>query len=895
MPLFSPFRALFLCFLLFISYDLIAIDTGNSTRADITLHGIIQDTQHYTNVDVLIDGDLIIGTGGWLDLNDATLTVQCPFNGSVNIFVNNGGTFTAFNTNIRSSSSYSYSLQLMEGSNCRLSDSEIRNCGYTCSTEAKCGIWSQSKNLTISNCTIFFEGAGLISHGFAVLMNSIFYPNLTYLDGKTSGIGSLVALGGSSLEIINCSFNGGIGNSTSPFVDSVIFQDDSIHTLIRDSIFNQSFCLLRNCDVYNTTFTGKINQELVTADGIYNQIYNSTITNLQVQGTGLRVAMNKPLNITNSSITAGRYDIQFQSPNNALDINMINSSFNSYDISGSLNHIKVFNFLSVKVIGEKEKKGIPNATLNISDSTGKRVMSDRTDADGLVSYIPMLWKDIMKSSVTESGYYDLTVETASNQKSVNDIDMSTANEVLIIIDDVPPQLTIAWPSDGLLTNSSILNVSGTTDPDARVTLNDQSITNVNGNITQAWWLEEGLNALRFRAQDPAGNIAEVFRNVTLKTVGPSIRILEPKDGAVTNQSPVIIRGTSNGSRAEINGNPVSIATDGTFAYNYSFPGEGQQIIIATAWDEVNNSGFARVRVEYDITPPSIDIASPADDSRTNLASIEVRGKITGAANATMNGDDFQIGSGGAFSETIRLAQGWNEILIKARDIAGNTDAATVRVFLDMDIRLDIASPADGVLVNSSSIVITGRTDSDAVITIGNLTVENQAGNFSQAVQLAEGLNKVTVSSVDLAGNRAEKTVRITVDTIPPAITILSPLETTVKVQNLELRFQSESGAVVTVNGVRVNGTGDLFTFTGILQKGANTFTITARDAAGNENTTVKLLTYVPPKKPEPPTTTDNGPLLLAAIIIIIIIAILGYLYVRRKPDGTPPPPPKNPI
>ena len=239
---------------------------SNGTRADIVIQGMILDTQSYKNADVLIDGDLTIGNGGWLDLKDSTLTVQSPYNGSVNIIVANGGKFTALGTKIRSSSSYSYSLQMMGGSNCHLSDTEIRNCGYTCNTEIKCGFWTQSDNLTLDNCTIFFEGAGLISRGSAVLRDSNFYPNLTYLDGKISGIGSLVALGGSKLEIYNCTFNGGIGNNTSPFVDSVVFQDDSSYSLIVQGCLparipyrfggNQSYHLLNLFSTYTSLPTG---------------------------------------------------------------------------------------------------------------------------------------------------------------------------------------------------------------------------------------------------------------------------------------------------------------------------------------------------------------------------------------------------------------------------------------------------------------------------------------------------------------------------------------------------------------------------------------------------------------------------------------------------------------
>ncbi len=882
----------FFFFFLSIFYSFISPISGRTGRADQIIHGTVSTHLQFNSTNVIIDDNLTIGKGGWIEIMDSTLTVICSYNGSTNVQVESGGTLTVVNTKIRSNNPYAYLIRLNVDSNALLLNSEIRNCGYSCSTNSAPGISSSSKNLTISGCQIHVDGFGLFSSGSNIFKDTVFYPNHTYQGAKTAGI----ILSGTTtvqVEVENCTFLGASSETDQTLLGEInLHSDNSVH--IQDSTIKQTTCIMNSCNIENSSLSGNIETEVLFAsrDVIIN---NSTITNTCPDGAGLLLTSGNA-EVYNSTISGGEKGAKIGLDPQIANFNLTNSSLNSYEFGNGFCHLRIKNFLNIQVISESTGTALSNTSIVLYNATNNVVFEGITSADGRIYFTPVLWKDITRDQSMVSTPHKILLKRGNVTKSAENIDMSRMQNLTIIFDDIPPSLDIIYPTEHLTTNSSILDIRGTTDPGARVTLNAQLINNVKGNISQVWWLEEGNNTLVFRATDPAGNIAEVVRNVTLKTVGPSIRISEPRDGTVTNQNPITIRGTTNGTRAEIDGNPVQLETDGSFSYNYSFPDDGQRSIVATAWDEVNNSGFARVRVEYDITPPSIDISSPSNGSRTNLEGVEVSGKIIGASNATLNGQDLQIGAEGIFSGTIQLVEGWNEIAIRAQDLAGNLNATSVSVFLDTKIQLDITSPSDGTLINTSSITIQGQTDPDAAIVIGNQSIENQAGNFSQTVQLAEGLNKVTVSSADLAGNRIEKTIRITVDTISPTITIISPLETTVKLQNLELRLRSESGAVVTVNGAPVDGAGDVFTFTGTLRKGGNRFIITARDAAGNVNTAEVIMTYVPPKKPESPVTIDNRLLLTIVIIIVVAVgAIIGYLYLRKKPDENPPPPPQNPV
>ncbi|MEM4729992.1 MAG: hypothetical protein QXH42_09595, partial [Thermoplasmata archaeon] len=466
--------------------------------------------------------------------------------------------------------------------------------------------------------------------------------------------------------------------------------------------------------------------------------------------------------------------------------------------------------------------------------------------------------------------------------------------VRIVLDDVPPPLNITYPPEGLITNSSQINIIGTTEPGARVTVNGEMINNINGIINQTWWLNEGLNTLVIQARDAAGNVAEVIRNVTLDQTGPYVTIVDPPDGLVTNRNPIEVRGRTNGTRLEVAGKEVDIAPNGTFSTTFTFPFEGQHSIMAVAWDDAGNTEMHKVRVEWDATPPAIEIENPKNESLTNNKNLEIRGKITGASVATLNGVPLDLRRDGAFEHPVELMEGENVFLIEARDAAGNENSTTLIVYLDTKNFIEIIEPEDGVLLNKSSVVVRGRTEAGASVSINGIDAAVENGSFSLALDLNEGANKITAVSLDRAGNKAEATVRVTVDTTPPPIVIISPIEKVLKVANVELRVQSEPGAVVTVNGEAISGTGGIFALTVVLERGENRFIIEARDAAGNINTTELVLSYLPPKPPPPAPSAKTDWLLPVVILLVIAAAGAGYIVLRLRRKGEGPGPPGPP-
>jgi len=83
------------------------------------------------------------------------------------------------------------------------------------------------------------------------------------------------------------------------------------------------------------------------------------------------------------------------------------------------------------------------------------------------------------------------------------------------------------------------------------------------------------------------------------------------------------------------------------------------------------------------------------------------------------------------------------------------------------LSLEITQPEDGDQVNTSSVLVSGKTNAGAVVSIsvdGNDKIEianvDQNGNFSATVTLEEGPNFIEVLASDQQGNEESSSVAI---------------------------------------------------------------------------------------------------------------------------------------
>lgn len=143
---------------------------------------------------------------------------------------------------------------------------------------------------------------------------------------------------------------------------------------------------------------------------------------------------------------------------------------------------------------------------------------------------------IQKTSISNGYRCTYTPETALGDgqhtikfdASDNDGNAATQKSITLKIDTVPPTLNVTAPAEGLVTNTALLTVSGTTNDatSSPVTLkvNNQDVeVQKDGNWSTQITLSEGQNTINIVATDAAGKTTTVTRHVTLDTGAPDIQ------------------------------------------------------------------------------------------------------------------------------------------------------------------------------------------------------------------------------------------------------------------------------------------------------------------------------------------------------------------------------------
>lgn len=125
------------------------------------------------------------------------------------------------------------------------------------------------------------------------------------------------------------------------------------------------------------------------------------------------------------------------------------------------------------------------------------------------------------------GDHTVTVDATDN-----DGNAAAQKSTTFKVDTIPPVLNITSPTEGMITSTAALTVSGTTNDatsspvTVKITLNDadQGIVTVggDGSFSKSIVLAEGANVIVVTAKDAAGKTSSVTRNVTLDTSVPQI-------------------------------------------------------------------------------------------------------------------------------------------------------------------------------------------------------------------------------------------------------------------------------------------------------------------------------------------------------------------------------------
>ncbi|MBF0604346.1 MAG: hypothetical protein HQL07_11735 [Nitrospirae bacterium] len=222
-----------------------------------------------------------------------------------------------------------------------------------------------------------------------------------------------------------------------------------------------------------------------------------------------------------------------------------------------------------------------------------------------------------------------------------------------------------------------------------------------------------------------------------------------------------------------------------------------------------------------------------------------------------------------------LPEGAVTLIVTAIDPSGKP-LATASVPLTIDTLLPVISltaPQDGLLTSSTVQMMRGNLDAPATLTIQGQTISiNTDLSFSSPLTLNEGTNTITLVAVDSAGNRTQQAITITLDTQPPSLTVLTPINnSTTNQKRPTLTIHTTDSDLQTLAFVlhgnpwivacQTQTDGATCTPQGDLADGTHPISATISDAAGNTTTTTPLTFTVDTVPPVITLSSPQNPLL----------------------------------
>ncbi|MEG6029220.1 Ig-like domain-containing protein [Enterobacter hormaechei] len=387
------------------------------------------------------------------------------------------------------------------------------------------------------------------------------------------------------------------------------------------------------------------------------------------------------------------------------------------------------------------------------------------------------------------------------------------------------------------------DLSGLKDGDASVQV---SVTNVNGNAassSQAFSVDTAAPAVTINtiSGDNMLNAAEAAQDLTLS-------------GTSTAEAGQTVTVTFNGNQYTAQVQANGSWTLDVPAADMAGITDGSAAVTVTVSDKAGNPASAGASVLVDTTVPQITFNIVAGDDIVNIAehgqALIVTGKVTGAQagdviTLTLNGKDYTAMLDGAGNWSVgvpatdvgALANGDQTISATLTDKAGNSTSAThafdvsltapviaINTLADDDV-INATEKGQDLLISGTSnqpdgtritVTLNGISYAATTDASGNWSVTLPAANVSV---LGEASYSVTASVTDTAGNSANTSHSVLVDSALPQVTINA-------VATDDVINAAEVASGQTLSG-KVSGaaSGDTVTI-GI---GGNTYTATVQD------------------------------------------------------------------
>lgn len=373
------------------------------------------------------------------------------------------------------------------------------------------------------------------------------------------------------------------------------------------------------------------------------------------------------------------------------------------------------------------------------------------------------------------------------------------------------------------------------------------------------------------AQDLAGNVMDIQRaagTFILDTVSPTVTITSPVTGLGSNKTPQLAYTVSEGA--------VIVKVDGavvnkTSGMNLDSLSDGSHTVLIQATDTSGNSGSASVTFNVDSKGPVIASSIPASNAMTNSAAtisvtlsdgagVDLQGSLDGAvvkdaSGAVVTGTWSVSGPAVIFNPATQLAEGKYTVTIYPVDTLGNKGSVTFSFTMDRappTVQSLALSPASPVRAGTVTFTVTFSEAMDTSVqpsvTFAGTAItgawqgdkKTWKGTYPFTALTGDGTYTVTVKGAkDLAGNTMadQAAGSFTLDTTAPSAPTVAAVTTPTKTATQLLSGAKPADTAIVINGtVRAAlNSAATWSYSYPLAEGANTLTITARDAAGNDS------------------------------------------------------------
>lgn len=548
-----------------------------------------------------------------------------------------------------------------------------------------------------------------------------------------------------------------------------------------------------------------------------------------------------------------------------------------------------------------------NVVVEVRDAQNNVVFTQTVVADAQGN-----WSATPTSDLADGNY---TVTAQASDAAGN---MSSASSGFTVNTNAP-SLAITAPTNGATTNQTQPDITGTTEPNAQVNvvISDAqgnpietlvAVADAQGNwsVTPSAALADGQYTAAATVTNAEGTSSNASTTFDVDTSAPALTLTTPADNSQTNDDTPEISGMGEAGQTvnviikDANGQQVfadiaQVDAQGNWSIDASMLPDGTYTVEANSIDAAGNiSAVGPSTFTVDTAAPGVTISAPTANEVFGVRTVDVTGS-TEAGQAVVvtlldsQGNVFETqtvvaDANGQFTASFNgLDNDQYQAQAQATDAAGNTSEDTVDFEVDStDALVRLITPQDGSTTNETTPMITGRSDDDATIevtitdsngtVVETLTVTPDAQGQWQtqpATPLTDGKYTITATATRPDGKTATDTASVSVDTMPPALTVDSPADNTTlgKDDMLVVNGTSDPDQVVTVvirddagntvftGDVTTDDQGNWSVEPGNLPDGNYTVDVSATDEAGNETREMRTVTI----DKTPATVTITSP------------------------------------